>query len=99
MTLRSQVVSLQAIGLSPPEAIRAATVRAAELLGWEERVGTLDPGQTADVIGVEGERPLRAQGRSGRPPAGGVSYSTRASTTRIIPELSGLVVALPTTTF
>lgn len=49
-----ELVSLEAVGLSPLEAVRAATVRAAELLGWEDRVGAVEPGLYADVIGVAG---------------------------------------------
>lgn len=42
-------------GMNPVDAIRCATVNAAELLGWEDRVGTLEPGKYADLIGVEGD--------------------------------------------
>ena len=42
-------------GLTPMGALQAATIRAAENLGWEERVGSLDPGKYADVIAVRGE--------------------------------------------
>ena len=42
-------------GMSPMEAIRSATVDAAELMGWEDRVGALEPGRFADVIAVEGD--------------------------------------------
>ena len=41
-------------GLSPIEAIRSATVAAAELMGWEDRVGSLDPGRAADLVAVDG---------------------------------------------
>ena len=41
-------------GLGPLEAIRAATVRAAELLGWQDRVGTVAPGKFADLVAVRG---------------------------------------------
>lgn len=39
-------------GLSPAEAIKAATVNAADLLGRSERLGTLEPGKDADIIAV-----------------------------------------------
>jgi imidazolonepropionase-like amidohydrolase len=45
-------------GLSPIDAIRAATVNAADLLGWSDRVGEIAPGRFADVIAVAGD-PLR----------------------------------------
>jgi imidazolonepropionase-like amidohydrolase len=45
---------LVSIGLSPAESLRAATTHAARAVGLEGRVGTLQPGAFADVIGVEG---------------------------------------------
>lgn len=41
-------------GMPPAEAIRTATVNAAELLGVSDRAGTLAPGNWADVIAVDG---------------------------------------------
>ncbi len=41
-------------GMSPIEAIRSATVVAAELMGWDGRVGRLEPGRAADLIAVAG---------------------------------------------
>ncbi|MCP3138283.1 metal-dependent hydrolase family protein [Pyxidicoccus xibeiensis] len=45
---------LVAAGMSPAEALRAATVNAAELLGVSDRLGTLEPGKLADVVAVSG---------------------------------------------
>jgi imidazolonepropionase-like amidohydrolase len=42
-------------GQTPIEAIRSATVVAAELLGWDDRVGSLSPGRFADLIAVDGD--------------------------------------------
>ncbi|MCU0292151.1 MAG: amidohydrolase family protein [Thermoanaerobaculaceae bacterium] len=42
------------LGLSPVQAIRAATVDAAELLGVDDR-GVLAPGKLADLVAVEGD--------------------------------------------
>src|SRR5258706_7754665 len=39
-------------GMSPLEAIRTATLNAARLLGWQERVGTLDAGKFSDLIAL-----------------------------------------------
>ena len=45
-------------GMTPIEAIKAATVNAAELLGWSDRVGQIAPGHFADLIAVTGD-PLK----------------------------------------
>lgn len=42
-------------GQTPMEAIRSATSVAAELLGWDDRVGAIEPGRFADLIAVEGD--------------------------------------------
>jgi imidazolonepropionase-like amidohydrolase len=47
-----------ASGMSPLEIIHAATRNAAELLGLQERIGTLEPGKFADIIAVPGD-PLK----------------------------------------
>ncbi len=44
-------------GMSPMQAIRSATVVAAELMGWQDRVGSLSPGRHADLVALE-EDPL-----------------------------------------
>jgi imidazolonepropionase-like amidohydrolase len=46
------------LGLTPLAAIQAATVNAADLLGWSDRIGTLEPGKYADLIAVDGD-PLK----------------------------------------
>lgn len=50
-----QFASMVKYGMTPVEAIRSATVVAAELLGWSDRVGALEPGLFADLIAVEGD--------------------------------------------
>ena len=42
-------------GMPPMEAIKAATVNAADLLGITETAGTLEPGKSADIIAVKGD--------------------------------------------
>ena len=42
-------------GQTPIQAIQAATVNAAELLGWSDRVGRIAAGYLADVIAVDGD--------------------------------------------
>ena len=41
-------------GMKPIDAIRSATVRAAELLRLEKQLGSIDKGKFADIIAVEG---------------------------------------------
>lgn len=45
-------------GMSPAQALRAATVTGAEMLGQEQSLGALAPGFYADIVAVEGD-PLR----------------------------------------
>lgn len=41
-------------GMSPMEAIKAGTSLGAEVLGWDDRLGTLEQGKLADIIAVPG---------------------------------------------
>lgn len=43
------------LGMSPLAAIRSATLEAAELMGWADRVGSLRPGRFADLVAVAGD--------------------------------------------
>ena len=62
-----QLPYLVRYGMTTLEAIRSATVVAAELMGWEDRVGRLAPGFAADLIAVAGD-PLADVGDPGRRP-------------------------------
>jgi imidazolonepropionase-like amidohydrolase len=42
-------------GMTPIQAVRSATLSAAELMGWEDRVGSIAVGKEADVIAVSGD--------------------------------------------
>ena len=42
-------------GLSPARAIQAATTINAEVLGWQNQIGSIDPGKYADLIAVSGD--------------------------------------------
>jgi imidazolonepropionase-like amidohydrolase len=43
------------LGLTPMQSIQAATVNAADLLGWSDRVGSIEAGRFADIIAVSGD--------------------------------------------
>jgi len=42
-------------GMKPLDAIQAATIRAADLLGWSAKAGVLEPDHYADIIAVSGD--------------------------------------------
>lgn len=42
-------------GMTPVQAIRAATSEAAQLMGWQDRVGSLEAGKFADMVAVTGD--------------------------------------------
>jgi imidazolonepropionase-like amidohydrolase len=46
------------LGLTPVQAIQAATINAADLLGWSDKVGAVEPGKWADLVAVD-EDPLQ----------------------------------------
>ena len=37
------------------DVLRAITTNAAEMLGWQDRVGSVAPGKSADLVAVEGD--------------------------------------------
>lgn len=43
------------LGMSPLAVIRAATIDAAEMMGWSDRVGSLAVGHFADLVALEGD--------------------------------------------
>ncbi len=53
--LPQELLLLTEIGVRPMDALRAATINAARLLRVDGRVGTLEPGKSADVVGVRGD--------------------------------------------
>jgi imidazolonepropionase-like amidohydrolase len=48
-------VNLHKAGMPPVDVIRAVTVNAAEMLGWSDRIGTIESGKFADLIAVSGD--------------------------------------------
>src|SRR5882757_1213424 len=42
-------------GMKPIDAIQASTINAADLIGWSEKVGSLEKGRYADLVAVDGD--------------------------------------------
>jgi imidazolonepropionase-like amidohydrolase len=51
----ASLVNLRAAGMLPLDVIRAITVNAAEMLGWQDRIGSIEPGKFADLVAVAGD--------------------------------------------
>jgi imidazolonepropionase-like amidohydrolase len=50
-----ELIALTQVGMTPLQAIRAATLNASELMGWQDKVGAIEAGKYADLIAVEGD--------------------------------------------
>jgi len=48
-------VNLRHAGMPALDVIRAITSNAAEMLGWQDRIGSVEPGKFADLIAVAGD--------------------------------------------
>jgi imidazolonepropionase-like amidohydrolase len=48
-------VNLGDAGMPALDVIRAITVNAAEVLGWQDRIGAVEPGKFADLVAVSGD--------------------------------------------
>src|SRR5262249_39397332 len=48
-------VNLRQAGMPTLDVIRAITSNAAEMLGWQDRIGAIEPGKFADLIAVAGD--------------------------------------------
>jgi imidazolonepropionase-like amidohydrolase len=46
---------LHEAGMAPLDILRAVTTNAAQMLGWQERIGAVEPGRFADLIAVAGD--------------------------------------------
>lgn len=51
----AQLATMVRYGMTPMQALQSATVRAAELMGWQDRVGAAAPGKYADLVAVRGD--------------------------------------------
>jgi imidazolonepropionase-like amidohydrolase len=48
-------VYVDQFGMSPLAAIQTGTLNAADLMGWSNKVGAIEPGKWADIIAVKGD--------------------------------------------
>ena len=49
------LLNLHAAGVPALDVIRAITVNAAEMLGWQDKIGAIETGKFADIIAVSGD--------------------------------------------
>jgi imidazolonepropionase-like amidohydrolase len=49
-----QFATMTEYGMTPVQALRAATLTGAECMGWEHEVGSVTPGKYADLVAVRG---------------------------------------------
>jgi imidazolonepropionase-like amidohydrolase len=54
-TTVSRFPTLHEAGMPSLDVIRAITTNAAEMLGWQDRVGAIEPGKFADLVAVAGD--------------------------------------------
>jgi imidazolonepropionase-like amidohydrolase len=51
-------VYVNQFGMSPLQGIQTGTINAADLMGWTDKIGTIEPGKWADLIAIDGD-PLK----------------------------------------
>lgn len=47
--------SMVQMGLTPVQSLQAGTVNAADLMGWSDKIGTIETGKFADLVAVNGD--------------------------------------------
>jgi imidazolonepropionase-like amidohydrolase len=55
MNAHELAVYVEQFGMSPLAAVQSGTMNAADLMGWSDKVGSLEPGKWADIIAVKGD--------------------------------------------
>jgi imidazolonepropionase-like amidohydrolase len=50
-----ELIAMNKLGLPAIDTIRAATLNAADLMGWQDRIGSIEAGKFADMIAVSGD--------------------------------------------
>jgi imidazolonepropionase-like amidohydrolase len=58
------LLSLHSAGVPALDVIRAITVNAAEMLGWQDRVSAIEPGKFADLVAVFWRSPRQSPSSS-----------------------------------
>ena len=53
--LPKEVEALVHGGMTPLQALQAATISGAQLLNWSDRIGTIEAGKFADIIAIDGD--------------------------------------------
>ena len=53
--LPKEVEALVRGGMTPLQALQAATMNGAALLNWSDSIGTIEPGKLADIIAIDGD--------------------------------------------
>jgi imidazolonepropionase-like amidohydrolase len=51
----SRFPTMHEAGMSSLDVVRAVTTSAAEMLGWQDRIGAIEPGKFADIVAVSGD--------------------------------------------
>lgn len=54
LSMHQEMEALASGGLTPLEALRASTIGAAQILGWEQRLGSIEVGKQADIAVIDG---------------------------------------------
>ncbi|HWX36944.1 MAG TPA: amidohydrolase family protein [Steroidobacteraceae bacterium] len=49
------ILNLHAAGMTALDVIRSVTTNAAEMLGWQDKIGAIEPGKFADLVAVTGD--------------------------------------------
>jgi imidazolonepropionase-like amidohydrolase len=55
LNARELAVYVEQFGMTPLAAMQTGTLNAADLIGWSDKVGALEPGKWADIIAVAGD--------------------------------------------
>jgi len=90
-------VYVNQFGMTPLAALQSATLNAADLMGWSDRVGEIAPGKWADMIAVDGD-PLKDVRILQHVPfvmKGGVIYKSEANPSLVSPPKVSAVVPAP----